>query len=227
MTLVQSIDNVVEWLRENVCGQITLKLPDDANNDHSYGVEYVNPAAFPLYVPGKDRLPPSVPAPIPSVCVQLTEGSDDLLQKKRQLQIRLCLACWNPGTHSAEVLHKREYATAGKAIAGAAIVAGGTSENPLALYSYYRATGEAAQTYARNMEGWRDSFNFADLVLRELEGTEYIAGHRLVKESGIKFGLFTEEGNIWDYYPYWHSWISFTLEAGVVARTPDIYKDFL
>ena len=209
MTLVQSIDKVVAWLNENVCSQINLKLPDDYKNDKSYDVEFVHPAAFPLYVPGKDRLPPSVPAPIPSVCVQLTEGSDDLLKKQRQLQIRLCLACWNPGEHGGEVLHTRENA---KALGG---------------YSYYSVTGKAAQTYARNMEGWRDSFNFADLVLRELEGTEYIAGHRLVKESGIKFGLFTEEGNIWDYYPYWHSWISFTLEAGVVAKTPKIYEQFL
>ena len=209
MTLVQSIDKVVAWLTTTVCPQISLKLPDDYKNDTSYDVEFVNPAAFPLYVPGKDRLPPSVPAPIPSVCVQLMEGSDDLLQKKRQLQIRLCLACWNPGEHGGEVLHARPNADA----------TGG--------YSYYCVTGEAAQTYARNMEGWRDSFNFADLVLRELEGTEYIAGHRLVKESGIKFGLFTEEGNIWDYYPYWHSWITFTLEAGVVARTPKEYDNFL
>ena len=43
------------------------------------------------------------------------------------------------------------------------------------------------------MNGWRDSFNFADLVLREIENAEYIAGHRLVKEQGIKYGLFTEE----------------------------------
>lgn len=209
MTLVQSIDNVVEWLRENVCSQISLKLPDDYKNDDSYDVEFVNPAAFPLYVPGKDRLPPSVPAPIPSVCVQLMEGSDDLLSSKRQLQIRLCLACWNPGEHGSEVLKARK------------------NENVLGGYSFYYATGEAAQTYARNMEGWRDSFNFADLVLRELEGTEYIAGHRLVKESGIKFGLFTEEGNIWDYYPYWHNWITFTLEAGVVVKTPKIYENLL
>jgi hypothetical protein len=48
-----------------------------------------------------------------------------------------------------------------------------------------------------------------------------------VKESGIKYGLFTEDGNIWDYYPYWHSWISFTLEAGVVTRTPEIYENLL
>lgn len=209
MTLVQSIDKVVEWLATTVCPQISLKLPDDYKNDDNYGVEFVNPAAFPLYVPGKDRLPPSVPAPIPSVCVQLMEGSDDLLKKQRHFQIRLCLACWNPGVHGLEVLHarKNEKATGG--------------------YSYFTKEGEAAQTYTRNMEGWRDSFNFADVVLRELEGTEYIAGHRLVKESGIKFGLFTEEGNIWDYYPYWHNWITFTLEAGVVARTPKEYDKYL
>lgn len=209
MTLVDSIDRVVEWLNTNVCGQISLKVPDDYRNDTSYDVEFVNPAAFPLYVPGKDRLPPSIPAPIPSVCVQLMEGNDDLRAKKRQLQIRLCLACWNPGEHGGEVHHPKPNASA------------------LGGYSYYRATGEAAQTYVRNMEGWRDSFNFADLVLRELEGAEYIAGHRLVKEAGIKFGLFTEDGNIWDYYPYWHNWISITLEAGVVTRVPEAYKDLL
>ena len=209
MTLVKSIDNVVEWLRDTVCNQITLKLPNDDRNDNGYDVKYVNPAAFPLYVPGKDRLPPSVPAPIPSVCVQLMEGSDDLLHKRRQFQIRLCLACWNPGEHGGEVLQARP--------------------NPDALggYSFYSVAGKAAQTYARNMEGWRDSFNFSDLILRELEGTEYIAGLRLVKESGIKFGLFTEDGNIWDYYPYWHSWITFTLEAGIVAKTPEIYTNLL
>ena len=209
MTLVQSIDKVVDWLRESVCSQISLKLPDDYKNDDSYGVEFVKPAAFPLYVPGKDRLPPSVPAPIPSVCVQLMEGSDDLLKRKRQLQIRLCLACWNPGKHGSEIFYPR------------------VDEKTPIGYSYSHLNGEAAQTYERNMNGWRDVFNFADLVLRELEGTEYIAGHRLVKESGIKFGLFTEEGNIWDYYPYWHNWITFTLEAGVVARTPKEYENLL
>ena len=95
------------------------------------------------------------------------------------------------------------------------------------IFIAMQLTGEAAKTYTRNMEGWRDSFNFADLVLREIEGAEYIAGHRLVKEQGIKFGLFTEDGNIWDYYPYWHNWISFTLEAGVSAVTPKQYEDLL
>ena len=81
MLLVDSIDNLVKWLAENVCSQIQLKLPDDYRNDTDYDVEFVNPAAFPLYTPGKDRLPPNVPAPIPSVCAQLMEGSDDLIKR--------------------------------------------------------------------------------------------------------------------------------------------------
>ena len=209
MTLVQSIDEVVAWLNDSVCNQIKLKVPDDYRNDAGYSVEYVHPAAFPLFVPGKDRLPPSIPAPIPSVCVQLMEGSDDLLKSRRQLQFRLCLACWNPGEHGAEVFHTRPDASA------------------LGGFAYYNAEGEAAKTYTRNMDGWRDSYNFADLVLRELEGTEYIAGHRLVKEAGIKYGPFTEDGNIWDYYPYWHNWITITLEAGVVVKTPKAYENLL
>ena len=209
MLLVESIDKVVAWLDTNVCSQIQLKLPDDFKNDKEYNVEFVKPAAFPLYTPGKDRLPPNVPAPIPSVCAQLLEGSDDLLKKQRRLQFRLCLACWSPGEHGGELFFP--------------------SQNQAAIggYSYYRVTGEAAETYKRNMNGWRDSFNFADLVLREIESTEYIAGHRLVKEQGIKYGLFTEDGNIWIYYPYWHNWITFTLEAGVTAATPKQYENLL
>ena len=134
MLLVESIDKVVAWLNENVCSQIQLKLPDDYKNDKEYAVEYVQPAAFPLYTPGKDRLPPNVRAPIPSVCVQLTEGSDDLLKRQRRLQIRLCLACWNPGEHGGEVLHPRK------------------NETALGGYSYYRLTGKAAQTYTRRSE---------------------------------------------------------------------------
>ena len=38
-------------LAENVCSQITLKLPDDDRNGAEYPVEYVNPAAFPLSSP--------------------------------------------------------------------------------------------------------------------------------------------------------------------------------
>lgn len=209
MTLVTSVDKVVEWLNRVVCSQITLKVPDDYRNDSEYNVKYVNPRAFPLYFPSKEHLPPSIPAPIPSICVQLTEGSDDLLKKQRQLQVRLCLACWNPGEHGHELFIPRK--------------------NPAALggIGYFHPTGEAAEKYTRNMDGWRDLYNFLDLTLTQLEDTEYIEGHRIVKEAGIKYGPFTEDGEIVSYYPYWHHWITFTLEVGVVAKTPETYKELL
>lgn len=209
MNLVQTIDTIVNWLNEKVCPGIELKLPDDYQNDVSYGVELVNPAAFPLYVPGKDRLPPSVEAPIPSVCVQLMEGADDLIRSRRTLQIRLCLACWNPGTHGDATYRPAE---------DPATVGG---------IHYYRTHAGAEQNYTRNMDGWRDSFNFADRVLRAIESAEYIDGLKLVTDAPIKFGLFMEDGNIWDYYPYWHNWISFEIDTGVAPRSPEAYNELL
>lgn len=209
MNLVQTIDTIVNWLNESVCPGIELKLPDDYKNDASYEVVMVNPAAFPLYVPGKDRLPPSVAAPIPSVCVQLMEGTDDLQSSRRTLQIRLCLACWNPGTHGDATYRPTEDADA---VAGV---------------HYYRTSSGADQSYTRNMDGWRDSFNFADRVLRAVEQAEYIGGLRLATEAPVKFGLFTEDGNIWDYYPYWHDWISFEIVTGVAPRSPEAYNELL
>ena len=207
--LVRTIQSVANWLTENVCKKIQLKLPDDSKNNNEYSVRTVHPAAFPLYVPGKDRLPPEVPAPVPSVCVQLIEGNDDLFNRNRLLNIRLVMACWNPGIHGNERFLPKE------------------NKNALGGCSYFIRNEENNQVYRKTMDGWKDSMNFQDTVLTELEKSEYIAGNRIVKEAGIKFGLFSEEGDICDYYPYWHSWISFRLAVGLNAKSPKIYENYL
>jgi hypothetical protein len=210
MLLVKLFDDLTNWVLSDICSKITLKLPDDNQNGKNYEPQFVHPTAFALYLPGKEKLPPSVPAQIPSICVQLMEGNDMLTTGKRKLKMRLNLACWNPGTHGAETYHPRK------------------NQQALGGYSYYRVDNpDAADRYKRNNEGWRDIWNFADLTLRELEGTEYIVGWRIAKEDGISYGPFTEDGAIWDYYPYWHSWIAFTLEAGVPNKIPEAYKDYL
>lgn len=38
MNLVKAVNTVVDWLNENVCPKIELKLPSDANNDNTYSV---------------------------------------------------------------------------------------------------------------------------------------------------------------------------------------------
>jgi hypothetical protein len=203
MTLVNILDNLKIWCEENICREIKLKLPNDTTITSE--VEYVTPAAFALYVPAKDRLPPNVPAPIPSLCVQLMEGEDRPVGHKRILTVRICLACWNPGLQSRDMLLPHV-----------------DSDRPL---SVFYTQGDTAQYYTRNFDGWRDVWNFADAALRAVEGAGIMAGLRVVKEEGVKYGPFVEDGAIWDYYPYWHSWISFKIEGGLVTA-PD-YQDLL
>ena len=74
MSIVNSIETVRDWLTAEVCPLVKLKLPDDKATDASYPYKLVNPAAFSLFVPSKDRTPPNIAAPIPSVCVQLVQG---------------------------------------------------------------------------------------------------------------------------------------------------------
>lgn len=211
MTLVNTIEAITEWCQTAICDGLKLKLPDDDLNDGEFPGETVTPTAFPLYVPAKDRLPPKAKAPIPSICVQLKEGQDLLKDGRRELKIRLSLAAWNPGLHGSEIKEPAPHDTA------------------LGGVSYHSVTDEeAVMRYNRNMDGWRDIWNFTDKALRALEGTEYIAGLRLIKEGdGIKYGHFTEDGAIWDYYPYWFMWLDFTLECGVVHKIPKSYEKYL
>jgi len=210
MTVVNILDNVREWCENTICPKVTLKLPDDEKNDQGYTPKFVHPAAFVLNPPAKDRLPPKVAAPIPSVCVQLMEGSDNLIQNTRSLQIRLCLSAWNPGEHGGDIFIPRK------------------NETQIGGHHYRRWDGEeAAEHYKRDTEGWRDVWNFADTALACVHNAEHFAGMRLVKEAGITYGPFTEDGAIWDDYPYWHSWILFTLECGLVRKTPPEYENLL
>ena len=101
------------------------------------------------------------------------------------------------------------------------------NKNALGGCSYFIRNEENNQIYRKTMDGWKDSMNFQDTILTELEKSEYIAGNRIVKEAGIKFGLFSEEGGVCDYYPYWHSWITFQLSVGLSAKNPKSYEDLL
>ena len=102
MSIVNSIETVRDWLTAEVCPLVKLKLPDDKATDASYPYKLVNPAAFSLFVPSKDRTPPNIAAPIPSVCVQLVQGDDRLIRSARSVKIRLLFSAWDPGYHGPE-----------------------------------------------------------------------------------------------------------------------------
>lgn len=213
MTVTEILDSVVNWCKTNICDKIELKAPvgDTPGRkepiDHS--VKYVHPAAFALFVPGKDRLPPNVTAPIPAICVQLMEGHDQIVERKRAVTVRLCLSAWNPGTQSGELFFPHV----------------DTSRDIPRKYT--QGDGER-QFYDRNFDGWRDVWNFVDKTLRAVEDADSIGeGLLLDRSEGVKYGPFQEDGTIWDYYPYWHSWVSFKLEGELVTAIPHNYNELL
>ena len=210
MTIAQCIDNVTNWLNESVCPKINLKLPDDNQNGKEYIVKAVNPTAFAMYQPGKDKLPPGVIAPFPSVVVQLLEGSDDMTTSNGRMKLQLSFTAWNPGNHAGELTRATK-----------ATIASGSDDHNVQLSGI-----TSDQQFTRDAEGWKDVWNFVDRALREIENAEYLNGIRVVKELPITFGQFQQEGQISDLYPYWGAWAIFTIERGL-ARTGAAYSEHL
>lgn len=210
MTIAQCIEKVTDWLNETVCPKISLKLPDDFQNGKEYKVEAVHPTAFPMYQPTKEKLPPSVIAPFPSVVVQLLEGSDDMNAKSGRMKLQLSFTAWNPGNHAGELTRATNTTTAE-----------GSEDLEVSLGGV-----PSEKTFTRDAEGWKDVWNFVDRALREIENAEYLNGFRVVKELPITFGQFQQEGQISDLYPYWGAWAIFTIERGL-ARTGAAYSEFL
>lgn len=205
MSIVNSIETVRDWLTAEVCPLVKLKLPDDNATDASYPYKLVNPAAFSLFVPSKDRTPPNIAAPIPSVCVQIVQGDDDLLQSARDIKIRLCFSAWDPGYHGPDIFKPKGDGSG----------------------TYIQQYNEAAASYfVKNGEGWRDAWNFVDTSLRLIENAEYLGDLRVIKEKGITFGPVTEQDAVPDFYPYWFAWAEFSIEE-TLTRNQKSYQHLL
>lgn len=195
MAIVNDLNRIRDWLQSEICDKITLKLPADDNADGGYKYELVHPAAFALFTPTKDRLPPNVRAPIPSVCLRLVEGEHRTQESTNTMKLILNFCTWNPGNHRQDNYEPIE---PGAGIKGYNI----------------SATAE----YERTAEGWQDVFSFIDYALRVLESEQYIADMRIVAEDGIQYGMTSDKDGLDDFYPYWMGWITFTVQAGNVRK---------
>lgn len=201
MSIVNSIETVREWLDANVCPLVQLKLPDDNATDNSYPYKLVHPAAFSIFVPSKDKMPPKIAAPIPSVCVQIVQGDDDLVKSLRGIKIRLCFSVWDPGFHGPDIFKPKGDGSG----------------------AYVQ---EATANFERNSEGWRDVWSFVDTALRVIENAEYLNDLRIIKEEGIKFGPFIDQEGASDFYPLWFAWVEFSIEE-TLTRNPKNYDHLL
>lgn len=202
MAIVNDLNKIRDWLQTHVCDTIQLKMPLDDNNADGYDYELIHPTAFTLFTPSKDRLPPDVRAPIPSICVRLSEGEHRPREGTNKMKLILYFCTWNPGIHRQDnfILIEEGAGMKGYNIS---------------------ATAE----YQRTADGWQDVYSFMDKALREIERAEYVAGMRVLAEDGIKYGMISDKEGLADSYPYWWGWIEFSLQSGNI-RTRS-YDEFL
>lgn len=202
MSIVNTIDRITKWAQENICDKVLLKMPpldEDAATDEAYDYEMINPTAFALYVPTKDKLPPGVRSPIPSVCVRFKQGEDDLTRSNGSIAIEFYFAAWNPGIYGADIL------------------------KPDIANEHRRWRGpEANDHFERYGGGWRPIWNFVDVALRKIESVTNIDGIEIDRNTSIKFGPLAEQEAIPDFYPYWFAWVSFAIKYPIVRNNATI-----
>lgn len=151
MTITESLIRISDWLNNGVCTKYKFKVPPEQDKPigDSYEYEEVNPHAFPVFLPTKDKLPPDIKTNMPSITVQLDTGSDDTSKLSRDLTINLGFSVWNPGVHGLDIYYPK-----GKA-------------------------PEEPEKYKSGYNGWMDCWNFVDAVLRDLESASSVNGLRI------------------------------------------------
>ena len=193
MTITDSLIKISEWLNREVCSDFKFKKEPIQGKPftETYEYEEVNPQAFPLMVPARDKLPPNVTVNMPSVCVQILDGSDTVTTGKRDININLGIATWNPGVHSKDIYYPK----------------GAVPEKP--------------EKYRSGYDGWMDVWNFVDATIRKLESVASINGLTIAPDVPIRFGPFKEQDAIADYYPHWFAYIQFTVRSDFIRNNQE------
>lgn len=204
MSLVYLIDELTEWARLNVCEKIKLKVPP-ANEveavDEGYAYELATPAAFAMYTPTSEKLPPGIHSPFPSLCVRFISGEDDPASGSGFVEVQFCFSAWDPGIHGKDILVPAERGC-------------------------LQWKAEESSAFRRNAEGWRDAWNFVDIALRAVESVTAIGRYPIDRSTPIKFGPLTEQEAISDLYPYWFAWMQFRVNYPLV-RNNEEFQNFL
>lgn len=65
--------------------------------------------------------------------------------------------------------------------------------------------------FERNQDGWRDLMNGLGVIATAVREAETLSGCAVDMGTGIKYGLFDENGQIPDLYPFWMGKVDFRL----------------
>lgn len=198
MLVTQLLEELEDWTRKNICPEIKLLKPNDAQMGSEYTPEYVHPEVFKMFIPAEGMLPKGVETKFPAICIQVTKGEEDLNKHEEYFWIQYAFCVWNPGNYK-----KTD-------------VKGENGEKTQKI------------VFERNAEGWRDAWNFLDKAKRIIQSKMYLpSGLKVSRDETMKFGMFTEEDGIVVSYPEWYVWLSFKIYCGTAGRVNTEYDNLL
>lgn len=186
MSVSKTMHTLRQWIEDNVCSQIKLKVEKSPMTD-KYDYELVHPKAWLMFEPPDDaRKAPSLIPKNPSILVQLVDATDDPIHNEQRMNIRLHLVLWDPGTHGKDVFLRAEDGR------------------------YVRGDSES---FTPSMAGMEDAFNLLDTTLDALKQTVDLPGFSVRQQDGITFGHYQSADGIPNYYPYYLMWIDFSISV--------------
>lgn len=206
MNTVAAIHTVMNFLEDKVCPYVQFLVPskDDAKE---YIEQYAHPKVFAFFEPAKGRVPNGVLYTTPNVAVQLQSGSDDVDANEQFYNFVLAFSIWRPGDYNK--LKEVE------------LESPGILEEEEVKISY---KAEKERSYIRNEDGWKDVYHFLDETKNAIIYDGQIGNLKLKTSVPIKYGPYSKDGAIVDFYPYYHAWMSFTLQEIVTPVSRNIDK---
>ena len=200
-TVVTMLDTVTAWVQANICDKIKLKKPplDEVDaTDEGYAYELITPHAFAFFVPTQDKIALPAVAPMPSVCVRITDGAADFAAGRNDITFELCFSTWSTGTHGKDIFI------------------------PIDRNTFRQMSDkDAARYFEKNGDGWRDAWNMIDIALRELGNATHIDGIEIDKSVPVKYAPLKEQEAIPDYYPFWFATLSFAVKIPILPNMAD------
>lgn len=201
MTAVDAISQVEDWLRTDVCPRILLKVPPGDGSPDSSQYEYRtgHPEVFSMYWPaGTTNARPGVEYTQPGVMVQVVDGEDEVGGLRSTYGIRLHLGAWNPGRHQQDVWTP--------SYPSLSLQGEKTEYGP-----FVRGDGDGFVPVFD--DGWRDVWNFLDVVRESLRTARSIGSMQIDPTEPVRFSQYKENDAAINLYPYWFAYIDFTLVA--------------
>ena len=175
MTAVDAISQVEDWLRTDVCPRILLKVPPGDGSPDSARYEYRtgHPEVFSMYWPaGTTNARPGVEYTQPGVMVQVVDGEDEVGGLRSTYGVRLHLGAWNPGRHQQDVWTPSSPSLS--------LQDAKTEYGP-----FVRGDGDGFVPVFD--DGWRDVWNFLDVVRESLRTARSIGSMQIDPTEPVRF----------------------------------------